>query len=340
MNNNNYMLFARGTGMTDEAKQVITVRSKSITDEIVMDVNTLYQLGLMILEKQKQKNIPSDIVLADTLPLKHFKLVVKYNDPQNTYSEYEYHISDKFSVNMFNVEEWNTTAETLRTVEVEVFNKLFKPNELKDLYSNGKQIVATIGTIKIRCISPKVNHDAEIIIPLSVTFDEIRHFNREVIDLKANNISIIPKLKMDEHGEIEVPKASAAAMEEKIMDSIIYFYIIECALLNPVIRCVFDNDTKKVPMSSTKSNKNGKNKRAHIKYVKKVKIESMDKIDEAFKKKGFIRHTMVWYVTGHWRKYKSGKKIFIQGYWKGALRDAKSGESRDREIVFYPDDED
>jgi hypothetical protein len=48
---------------------------------------------------------------------------------------------------------------------------------------------------------------------------------------------------------------------------------------------------------------------------------------------------MIWYVTGHWREYKkTGKRIFIQGYWKGALRDMKSTafqnlEPRERELV-------
>jgi hypothetical protein len=62
-------------------------------------------------------------------------------------------------------------------------------------------------------------------------------------------------------------------------------------------------------------------------------------IDKAFEKRGFIRRSMIWYVTGHWREYKkTGKRIFIQGYWKGALRDMKSTafqnlEPRERELV-------
>ena len=48
----------------------------------------------------------------------------------------------------------------------------------------------------------------------------------------------------------------------------------------------------------------------------------------------YERHTLVWYVIGHWRNYGSGKRVFIQPYWKGALRNLKmSLDGRDREIV-------
>ena len=45
------------------------------------------------------------------------------------------------------------------------------------------------------------------------------------------------------------------------------------------------------------------------------------------------RHALLWHVIGHWRTYKSGKKVFVQPYWKGALREVKNmEEAREREI--------
>jgi hypothetical protein len=29
---------------------------------------------------------------------------------------------------------------------------------------------------------------------------------------------------------------------------------------------------------------------------------------------------------GHWRQYKSGKKVWIKGYWKGENKDKKNSE--------------
>jgi len=41
-------------------------------------------------------------------------------------------------------------------------------------------------------------------------------------------------------------------------------------------------------------------------------------------------------VTGHWREYQSGKKVFIKGYWKGALRNTPPTDikSRNRELII------
>ncbi len=108
------------------------------------------------------------------------------------------------------------------------------------------------------------------------------------------------------------------------------FYVVEVALLNPVIETVFVESCSKVPVESTKPT--GKNKRTKIRYVKRHIIR-MNDVNTALEKRGFTRHTNLWYVTGHWREYQNGKKVFIKGYWKGALRSLKEAETRDREIV-------
>ena len=107
-------------------------------------------------------------------------------------------------------------------------------------------------------------------------------------------------------------------------------YAIECALLNPVILNVFQKKETKIPVSTGKQTKH--NKRAAIRYVKKHYLTASEIHDE-LKAHGFTRKALVWYVTGHWREYKNGKRIFIQGYWKGALRKSKQGETRDRELI-------
>ena len=47
-------------------------------------------------------------------------------------------------------------------------------------------------------------------------------------------------------------------------------------------------------------------------------IENTDNSDKYKKKKA------LWHVAGHWRHYKSGKRIFIQGYWKGIQRNSNT----------------
>lgn len=48
------------------------------------------------------------------------------------------------------------------------------------------------------------------------------------------------------------------------------------------------------------------------------------------------RHTLCWYVIGHTRHYKSGKKVWIDGYWKGPLRNTKKNLDDGRERIITP----
>lgn len=120
-------------------------------------------------------------------------------------------------------------------------------------------------------------------------------------------------------------------LRQRMLNALHVFYAVEVALLNPVIETVFVESSNTVPLEPTAKH-TGKNKRAKIKYVKRHIIR-MDAVNGALEKRGFVRHANLWYVTGHWREYGSGKKVFIKGYWKGALRSLKEVETRDREIV-------
>lgn len=69
-------------------------------------------------------------------------------------------------------------------------------------------------------------------------------------------------------------------------------------------------------------------KRNTIKYIRRIYINTKElqtpiKQDRSHEQ---TRRTMLWYVIGHWREYRNGKRTFIQGYWKGPMRDLKSAE--------------
>ena len=130
-----------------------------------------------------------------------------------------------------------------------------------------------------------------------------------------------------------VPRAWLLELRERLVNAMHIWYDIQVALLNPVIETVFAENSSKVPLEPAKPA--GKNKRAKIRYVKRHIIR-MNDVNAALEKRGFTRHTNLWYVTGHWREYQNGKKVFIKGYWKGALRSLKETNvetTRDREIV-------
>lgn len=111
------------------------------------------------------------------------------------------------------------------------------------------------------------------------------------------------------------------------------WYGIQIALLHPTVKDVFRHPkTEKVYDGN--ASKNGKRKRI-TRYIRKHTINAAD-IEAAMygTEREFTRHILVWYVIGHWRHYADGRKVFIQPYWKGALRELKMNlDDRERQIV-------
>lgn len=117
-------------------------------------------------------------------------------------------------------------------------------------------------------------------------------------------------------------------------DTMCTWYCIQLALLHPTVKNVFSNPgTVKLETCATSKRK----RKRTAKYVK-MHVLTADKIDAAISKgpsRTINRKCMAWYVIGHWRHYKDGREIFIQPYWKGALRDLRrnaDGDSRQRII--------
>ena len=83
--------------------------------------------------------------------------------------------------------------------------------------------------------------------------------------------------------------------------------------------------------SKKKHNKSYDPKKPRVlKLIRNVYIN--ENTIERFKRE-FTRHIDAWYVMGHWRQYKSGKKVWIKGYWKGENKDKKNSElKRIREV--------
>jgi hypothetical protein len=72
------------------------------------------------------------------------------------------------------------------------------------------------------------------------------------------------------------------------------------------------------------------------KYVKHyyLNTEDVNQVINGGRKRSINRHCLSWYVIGHYRQYKNGHRVFIQGYWKGELRDLKRNfDSRERIVI-------
>lgn len=96
------------------------------------------------------------------------------------------------------------------------------------------------------------------------------------------------------------------------------WYIVQIALLHPQIRKSMPS-----PKREAVKRKAGKRKQKRATtYIKKHYIKAGN-VEDAIGNSRMVRKTLAWYVIGHWRHYKNGHKVFIKGYWKGALREMK-----------------
>lgn len=98
------------------------------------------------------------------------------------------------------------------------------------------------------------------------------------------------------------------------------WYSIQILLLNPVTKENIMRKTGKKKSSGIclSSKKNGRK----ACYVKRHKIEG-DIFRTGDDDSKTTRKTLCWYVVGHWRNYSNGKKSFVNGYWKGPMRQVK-----------------
>ena len=112
------------------------------------------------------------------------------------------------------------------------------------------------------------------------------------------------------------------------------WYGIEIAMLHPTVKEVFVHPKVKKEKISKKDRAEYGHK--VYRYVKHHYTTDDELNDAIYGKEShpFNRKALIWYVSGHWREYKTGKKVFIQPYWKGALRATKKAEPRNREIVI------
>lgn len=101
--------------------------------------------------------------------------------------------------------------------------------------------------------------------------------------------------------------------------------IIQLSLIHPEINNIITNKSY--------DKNNSYNKKTYNKSsVKKIKAKKNKYINYTINEntikevKEISRHTNVWFVSGHYRRYKNGKTIFIQPYWKGPLKDTKISE--------------
>lgn len=138
---------------------------------------------------------------------------------------------------------------------------------------------------------------------------------------------------------------------ESICMALKVWYGIQVSMLNSTIKSEL-YDSKKTEVSFIKEecikellcNSNVLAKRKLKFIVENTQKTTIDKAVERATKRApkgeFHRHCLVWYVRGHWRTLKSGKKVFVKPQWRGPLRETKRNLDlgREREIIMKDDE--
>ena len=119
--------------------------------------------------------------------------------------------------------------------------------------------------------------------------------------------------------------------------SILVWYGLQLALLNPVIKERVKRES--IPYEDKKKSSNKSGKKAPKKYIKRIILGDISDIPIGKSSSHEMKESF-WWVSGHMRnqKVKNGHKlIFIEGYWKGPLRETAEklyDTPRERELVL------
>lgn len=277
------------------------------SDHIYMSIRESLQLK-ELWETQKNikaANVPSDIFFSDEIAIRDMIITIT-NDNRI--------VSRKF--------------KTTRNVRIVIFdNPISNPKDPDEPF--------VVGAISI-----EVNVD-----PTPPGVDFPRFTVPLLIQRGFNGIGMADMYNSNKRGKIiSISKDGNILDRETNMDVIWadienylkIWYGIQLALLHPIIQNVFKHPTTE-KIAHEEPKKGGKTRTVYT-YIKKHVIRPHDFDPPAPSDNGEKTprnwSTLLWHVTGHWRYYKDGKKVFVKPYWKGPLRDIKAAEPRNRRIAI------
>lgn len=284
------------------------------SDSIVLQTDDAAYLTDFWISKHldpSKTGIPSDIIFAKTIPLLNFEVIVR--NAEDTMDNIRFHV--------IIFDNYDETVDKILADSEEQFSGGVVGVVLLDVFGSGSLYAYTPLVI---------SKGADYISLIGIGW----HYRK------------LPK-QFEEYTEHSLPNTYATAVFEEFLPYIgSIWYGLELAMLNPMTVHIFSKHTREVyAPKAIKYVHNSKKKRkvVHIRkhYITKGSFkEAMVRksSDEASGSHGgsgsFERHTLAWYVIGHWRKKKDGKYTFVKGHWRGPLRDLKQNmdAGREREV--------
>lgn len=318
-----------------------SIRDTPVTDIIRLDTDSAEEISKFWkpvgkdgkVTKIDAKGVPSDIIISGTIPITGISFEFKDSNREGIVAESTVLISDGYQQAI-------EDAKALSEIE------------------NGKELIYNTGAIVI-----KIMTDA-IVIPLFISsakpdyltlgvtlgFRETAYKDAEIFfrcivsnaQMRAKDLGI--STGADDFRDFATWLFGYAVHVLHI------WYGCQIAMLHPATITVFQKPKIQKRSREERLKTHKRNGKTSVKYVKKHIISAGDiensliraanhmevyeEDGESDVKRQYVRHALLWRVIGHFRTYKTGKRVFVKPYWKGVLKDfqVKGVEANHREI--------
>lgn len=241
--------------------------------------------------------LPADIIFANTIPVKHMSIMPRVYKTDKWIDFYiiHFHEDELRNSNIFKMLSGEEDEASIGWIEHIVDGEILSRKGWIKYY---REIVLDSGkdTIALK----------------NVTYFE----SSENLKQYLHTINSDPQLWYPSYWE-----------ETQVMFEVLAaWYTLQECILHDELR-TFVKKAKVEKPSIRKPSKKGMHNK---KYVQKYYIQlqqlfneyDINNMDNNTDEDKYKKKKALWHVAGHWRHYKDGRRVFIQGYWKGTQRNS------------------
>ena len=239
--------------------------------------------------------LPADIVFANTIPLKHMAIMPKVykEDKYIDYYIIHFHDDDVRNANIFKMLSGEADEASIGWIQHILDGTIFNVKGWIKYY------VEIVLDAKHDNIALNKMHYYESSESLKGRMDEMHN----------NPMFWFPKLAEEVQVNFEVLAA---------------WYTLQQCILHDELKEFVKKARIEKPSIKKPTERSMRNKKYVQRYVIQLqRLFNEYDINDIDNSKGPRKYKKaLWHVAGHWRHYKDGKRVFIQGYWKGSQRNS------------------
>lgn len=242
--------------------------------------------------------LPADLVFANTIPIKHMSIMPRLykDDPYLDFYIIHFLDDETRNNNIFKMLSGEADDASIAWVEHLIDGTLF--SSVKGWVRYYSEIVLDAGK------------DTFAVRGSRIYFESSENLKPIMEKMHTDPVMWYPKYTEETQVVMEV-LAAWYTLQECILHDELRTFVKKAKVEKPTIR---------------KPSKKSMNRKKYVQryYIQlqqlfnEYDINNLENTDsDKYKKKKAL-----WHVSGHWRHYKSGKRIFVQGYWKGVQRNS------------------